>query len=107
VFPHGGGSAIAGLTRLRSLCPGVEEHQIYETVSIAPGPTAVDAVAFGSPSAVRGWMLSRDLEDLVVAATGETTAAAVAHHRVPYLIAPTPSYRSLARVLSGHFEVEV
>lgn len=107
VFPHGVGSSTAGLTRLRSICPGVEEHLIYRTVSIAPPQVPVDAVAFASPSAVSGWMLSRDLEDVVVATIGKTTAAAVARFRAPDLVAPEPSFRSLARVLSGHFEVKV
>jgi uroporphyrinogen-III synthase len=67
----------------------------------------VHAVVFASPSAVTGWLLARDFEDVVVGVIGPTTQAAVGRHRIPDVIAPEPSHHSLARALTSYLEVSV
>jgi uroporphyrinogen-III synthase len=107
VFPHAAGTDPGLVARLRSLVSDLEEQEIYRAVPIAPEPTPVDAVVFASPSAVTGWLLARDFEDVVVGVIGPTTRAAVARHRMPEVIAPEPSHHSLARALRSHLEVSV
>ncbi len=107
VFPHGRGADQCGLAALRRITRDLVEVEIYGAVSIAPGSDSVDAVAFASPSAVTGWLLSRDLGSLVVGVIGPTTAEAVARYREPDVVAPTPSHRELAKAMASHMEVSV
>lgn len=105
VFPHASGSDPVAMQRLRELAQGLQEFEVYRTVPVAPPPAAVEAVAFASPSAVEGWLLSRDMEGLVVGAIGPTTGEAVARLRPPDVVASPPSHVALARALASYLEV--
>ncbi|MEX0865387.1 MAG: uroporphyrinogen-III synthase [Acidimicrobiia bacterium] len=107
VFPHAVGSDPVALELLRGLAPGLDEHEVYRTVPLAPEPTVVDAVAFASPVAVEGWLLARSFDKLVVGVIGSTTGTAVARHRPPDVVAPEPSHAALARALMSYLEVSV
>lgn len=107
VIAHAAGSDPVGLARLRRSTPNLEEREVYRSVPVAPDAVVVDAVAFASPSAVDGWHLTRDLEDVVVGAIGATTANAVARHHVPDVIASSPSYPALAEAIATFMEVKV
>ena len=107
VYPHAEASDPVAVERLRALAPTLDEFVVYRTIPIAPASTLVDAVVFTSPSAVAGWLLTRDFEQLVVGVIGSTTGAAVARHRLPDVIASEPSHPALARALNSHLEVTV
>jgi uroporphyrinogen-III synthase len=107
VFPHGTGSDPVAISTLRSMSRVLEDHVVYRMAPTAPEATAVEAVVFGSPSAVEGWALTREFEGLVVGVIGNSTAGAVSRHRPPDLVAPRPSYPALARALGSHLEVKV
>ena len=107
VYPHGSTPDPVALQRLRALAPTLDERVIYRTAPIAPASTLVDAVVFASPSAVAGWLLTRDFGPLVVGVIGSTTGAAVARHRPPDVIASEPSHPALARALISYLEVKV
>jgi uroporphyrinogen-III synthase len=93
------------LRRLHTLAPELEDHVVYVVQPIGPSSTPVDAVAFASPSAVEGWLLTRSLDGLVVAVIGDTTAAAVSPHRAPDVVAAQSSFLNLASALSSFMEV--
>lgn len=101
------GSDPVGLSRLRRIAPNLEERVVYRSVPVAPGMDEVDAVAFASPSAVEGWVLTRGLEEVVVGAIGATTARAVSRHRRPDVIAASPSHAALAESIATFMEVRV
>ena len=107
VYPHGSRPDPVALQRLRALAPTLDERVIYRTAPIAPAPALVDAVVFASPSAVAGWLLTRDFGALVVGVIGSTTGAAVARRRAPDVIASEPSHPALARALITYLEVRV
>ena len=98
-------SDAVAMTRLRRLAADLDDHVVYRTSSVPPGSDPVDAVAFASPSAVRGWRLTRGLDGLIVGAIGVTTSRAVAEYRVPHVIADKPSHRSLAEVIATFLAV--
>lgn len=103
LFPHAAGTDRTTLETLRVAAGRLEAIPVYETRPTAPASDEVDAVVFGSPSAVRGWALSRDLDDLVLAAIGETTASALASEaRPPEVMPPRPSYEDLFTLLAQH-----
>jgi uroporphyrinogen-III synthase len=104
VFPHAGGTDLTAMRKLRDVAGVMEEHVVYRTAPLAAAQTDVDAAAFASPSAVQGWLLSRDLDDVVVGVIGPATAAAVARVRPPDVVAPRPAHRSLAMALNDHLE---
>lgn len=114
VFPHAGGASSgtnnstllrADFETLRGRAAKLVEFEVYQTTSLAPGPDAVTAVAFSSPSAVQGWHLSRSLDTLVIGVIGPTTRLAVAAHRPPEVVAPQPCHDSLARAMASYLEV--
>ena len=105
VFPHAAGTDPESLRALRAMAPGLEEHEIYRAVPIAPGPASVGAVVFASPSAVAGWTRARDFDGLVVGVIGATTGDALARFRAPDVVAPEPTHGSLARALMSYLEV--
>lgn len=107
LIAHAEGSDPAAMARLREIASDLEEHPVYRAVPMAPGSDRVDAVAFASPSAVKGWELSRGFDDLVVGAIGTTTAAAIARHRAADVIAERPSHPNLARAIASFMEVNV
>lgn len=105
VFPRAGGSDPRALETLRALTPGLQEFEVYRAVPVAPPNLDVSAVAFAAPSAVAGWLLSRDLGGLVIGVIGDTTGAAVARWRAPDVVAPVPSHSALAAALASYLEV--
>lgn len=107
VFPRARSSDPSRADRLRLAGAEVYTHVAYETVPIAPGPDPVDAALFGSPSAVEGWRLSRDLDEPgIVAAMGETTAAALDEAgRVADIVPERPSVQALVDALADRQEV--
>lgn len=107
VLAHAAGSDPVGLARVQESAAELIDGVVYESVPVAPDLTPVDAVAFASPSAVAGWTLARDFEDLIVGAIGTTTARAVERHRSPDVIAATPSYPALAEAIATFMEVRV
>ncbi|MEE8498242.1 MAG: uroporphyrinogen-III synthase [Acidimicrobiia bacterium] len=50
---------------------------LYTTVAVSPPDDLVDAVVFGSPTAVAGWLTSRELTNVLIGAIGPTAAAAL------------------------------
>lgn len=107
VFPHAAGSIPTALATLREVATDLDEFGVYRTVPIPPPMTSAEAVAFASPTAVEGWLLTRRLEGLVVGVIGPTTSAAVASHRVPEVVAPHPSHHAMAQALASYMEVAV
>lgn len=107
MIAHAEGSDPAAMARLREMAPDLEEHPVYRAVPVAPGADRVEAVAFASPSAVKGWGWSRSFDGLVVGAIGATTAAAIAPHREADVIAERPSHLNLARAIASFMEVNV
>jgi uroporphyrinogen-III synthase len=102
-FPHATGASPATIAALEQAGAEVKALAVYETRPVAPGPDPVDAVAFGSPSAVQGWLLSRHLDGLVLGAIGETTARALAEvGRPPQVVPPRPDFEDLMAHLAGH-----
>ncbi len=80
----------------------VRAIELYTTVPVAPANDAVDAVAFGSPTAVTGWLISRDLSELVVGAIGRTTAAALRGHGVePDVVPDQPGFITMIEQLAA------
>ncbi len=67
--------------------------ELYTTVSVAPADDPVDAVVFGSPTAVTGWCISRELSGLLIGAIGPTTAASLRSHGVePDVVPDRPGF---------------
>lgn len=99
-FPHARGADPSTVRRLEASGATVAAEAVYETVPVGPGPDPVDGVLFGSPSAVRGWYLTRTLDSLVVGAVGPTTAEALAGYGHPAeVVAPRPDLGALAAAL--------
>lgn len=88
-YPHGQLVAADITRRLEEAGARITAAVAYRTEPIGPGPDPVEGVIFGSPSAVRGWCLTRSFDDVVVAVTGATTAAAVRAAGYPYPHQPT------------------
>lgn len=100
-FPHGSGADLSKVMQLEQAGGTVSTWEIYATQPVPPALDPVDAVAFGSPSAVAGWSLSRGFAGVVVGAIGETTSAAVADlGHDPHVVANQPDYEELLRRLS-------
>jgi uroporphyrinogen-III synthase len=101
-FPHAAGADPATIETLRNAGARVMAHPIYETRPVAPDLDQVDAVVFGSPTAVEGWHLSRTLDDLVVGVIGHTTAEALGHWGAALHVIPeTPSFHRLVELVAG------
>lgn len=103
VFAHAECAGAATIEALESAGASVDARAVYEIRPVPPTADPVDAVAFGSPTAVRGWHLSRDLEGLVVGAIGETTAGALAGFAAaPDVEPPHPSFERLIAGMAEH-----
>jgi len=74
VFPHAHETDPEVVRILSEKAASLLAAPVYRSVPIPPPDNLVDAVAFASPSAVRGWMLSRSLNGLVIGAIGRRTA---------------------------------
>ncbi len=101
------GTDPVGLSSLRERTSRLEEHVVYRTEPVAPGPEPVGAVAFASPSSVAGWSHARRFDDVVIGVIGATTAKAVAAHRNPDVVAAQPSHSALARDIAAFMEVKL
>jgi uroporphyrinogen-III synthase len=100
-FPRADGADPTTVRRLTAAGWEVVDGVAYRTVPVPPADDPVDAVAFASPSAIVGWCEARSLDDLVVAAIGPTTRAAlVARGRDPDVVADSPSHTRLAAALA-------
>jgi uroporphyrinogen-III synthase len=100
-FPHAANADLSGVDILRTLGAVVETLAVYDVDPIAPAPDAVDAVAFGSPTAVAGWLLSRRLDGLVVGAIGATTTSALEERgEVPDVVPDQPSLDTLIGLIA-------
>lgn len=101
VFPRGARSNPEAVDAMRSAGLTVIDLAVYDTRTIAPPNKFVDAVMFGSPTAVTGWLMGRSLDGMVVGAVGETTARCLAEVGLGAdLIAGIPSYKRLAEELA-------
>lgn len=102
VFAHGSGTDRSLVDALKRSAGAVTALAVYETRPIAPGPAPVDAVMFGSPSAVDGWCRSRSLDDLVLAAIGKATEKAlVGRGRQAQVVPPHPEFDALVALLAA------
>ena len=102
VFPHADGTDRGSIEPLAASGVEVVSTVVYHTELLGPAADEVDAVAFSSPSAVEGWLSGRPLDDLVVAAIGPTTAAALVRHGVGVaVVPPTPGHEDLAAALAA------
>jgi uroporphyrinogen-III synthase len=91
VHPVAGGADPEAASILADAGAVVIGEVAYTSVPVGPRPDPVDGAVFGSPSAVAGWLSTRDLEVLeAVAAMGPTTAAALADAGRPADIVPDP-----------------
>lgn len=103
VFPHARAADPDTITRLQEAGADVVAAPAYDTEPIPPGDDQVDAVLFGSPSAVEGWMMSRSLDGLIIGAMGETTAAALEEAGHPAEVVPAhPGFHALVSALADH-----
>lgn len=107
VFPHAAGSDRQAIARLRETTSELLEFEVYRAVPVAPDSEEVRAATFASPSAVKGWLLSRDFDGVTVGVIGPTTSKVVAQHRPPDVISSRPSHQALAKAMASHLEVAV
>jgi len=102
-FPHAADADRSTIDLLDGAGATVRARVVYEIRPISPSEDPVDAIVFGSPTAVTGWLLARDLEGLAVGVIGETTAAAVAGYGYQFdVMPPSPSFGELTRLMAGH-----
>lgn len=100
-FPHGRGADISKVRALAEAGGKVSTWEVYTTESMPPALDPVDAVAFGSPSAVEGWSQSRGFAGVAVGAIGKTTAAALSGRGHPAaVVAGQSDYAELLERLS-------
>jgi uroporphyrinogen-III synthase len=104
IYPHGTLVEPKALAALTAHYPNMRDFVVYRTEPVAPAAEEVGAVAFSSPSAVNGWLLTRELDGLVVGVIGETTRRAVVAHHPVDVVAPQPTHDSLARALAEFLE---
>jgi uroporphyrinogen-III synthase len=91
----------SGAVALAKLTAHVTIVELYTTTSVAPPREHVDAVVFGSPSAVDGWHLTRKLSGMLVGAVGQTTAGALRRLGIePDVIPEFPSYMNTVERLA-------
>lgn len=103
LFPHASGADPSTIERLENAGAQVTAMVVYHTHPVSPPGDPVDAVIFGSPSAVTGWCQARSLEGLALAVIGETTGAALldrGHHA--HVTPPRPDFELLAALLADH-----
>lgn len=100
-LPH---SSLSDLAVLRELASHTHLVTLatYSTRPIAPADDKVDAALFASPSAVSGWLTSRPLDDVLVGAIGDTTAATLINAgHPPHVVPIQPSFEELIE-LTAH-----
>lgn len=100
--PHAAAADLSRLDILESAGAVVDTMAIYDVRPMAPGGDPVEAVAFGSPTAVEGWLSGRTLDGLVVGAIGETTKAALTDHEIAADFVPEePSFDHLISLIAA------
>lgn len=105
VYPHSAAAPPGAPTRLKQAGARPHTAPVYATTPISPGDDPVDAVLFGSPSAVAGWCTARSLDGLVIAAIGDTTLAALRSQTDETVIVPDrPGYEHMAAAVAQHLE---
>ncbi len=101
-FPHGREVDLSKMRVLEEAAGTVSTWEVYATEPMPPAVDPVDAVAFGSPSAVEGWSRSRGFAEVVVGAIGETTGEALSDRgQHPDVVAARPDYLELLQRLSA------
>lgn len=104
VFPHARAADTRTIRRLRQEAASVVAEPAYTTHPTAPPNDPVDAVVFGSPSAVDGWASARAFDGTVVAAIGSTTATRVRELEATVdVISDPPDLTTLAGGLAAYF----
>lgn len=105
VFPHARSADPGTIRQLRREAASVVAEPAYTTHPIAPSNDPVDAVVFGSPSAVDGWASGRAFAGTVIAALGSTTATRVRElGAFVDVVSDPPDLTTLAGGLAAHFE---
>ena len=100
-YPRAAGADPAVTLRLTKMARSIFSEVIYATIPVAPPSYELDSVLFASPSSVEGWFLTRNVERLLVAVIGPTTAAALETRGITPDAQPAiPSAAALAAVLS-------
>ncbi len=108
VWPHAHGADPAPLQELASRASRFTAPVIYTSRPIAPPLDEVDVITFASPSAVAGWQLSRSLDDAPIGVIGETTRRTVEDTGgAVAIVAPLPTYQSLAQAVAEYLGVAV
>lgn len=103
VYPHASKADPEVIDRLQAAGAVVVSGVAYRVKPIRPEDDPVDAVAFGSPSAVDGWCSARTLEGLLVGAIGPTTADALERRGYPVHAMPDrPGFGRLAAIMARH-----
>jgi uroporphyrinogen-III synthase len=103
VFPHARAADPLTIEMLEREGATVIAVPAYDTVPMSPAHDRVEAVILGSPSAVNGWMSSRDLTGLLVAAIGETTATAIRALGIdPAVVPAKPGVDAVVDALAAH-----
>jgi len=103
--PHAVTADLSVIGLLESAGAVVDSRPVYDIRPVAPPGTSVDAVTFGSPSAVDGWCLSRSLDDIVVGAIGATTAGALVERgRHPDVVPARPDFPRLIHLIDEFLE---
>lgn len=102
-FPHAAGAGTSTIEALEAAGASVDARAVYEIHPVPPEDDPVDGVAFGSPTAVRGWLLSRSLDGLATGAIGKTTAAELARRSATADVEPpSPSFERLIAAMAQH-----
>lgn len=105
-FPHARGARRSTFAGLEEAGARLVATAVYETVPVRPDDEPVDAVIFGSPSAVAGWAMSRTMDEAVLAVIGETTRRALAELGQRADVAPeTPGIEQLVAALDDYLKV--
>ncbi len=75
---------------------------VYGWIPVAPPPDPVEAAVFETPLAVEGWVQARDFSQVVTAAIGPSTAAALRRHgKAPDILTRRPRFGMLAETLAS------
>lgn len=105
LYLHARGSDPDAISRLAGGAGSVVDVELYQSVPVGPGGDPVEAATFASPSAVAGWLQTRTLDGLILAAIGPATAGELARHgRPPEVTAPNPGFPALADALAAYLE---
>ncbi|MEE8498866.1 MAG: uroporphyrinogen-III synthase [Acidimicrobiia bacterium] len=77
IFAGASNTAQDNVAELESAGCSVQSVPLYANVPISPADDPVDAVVFGSPTAVAGWLTTRELINVLIGAIGPTTTGAL------------------------------